>query len=299
VPFFRTPVSALGAGAFIISFSSIFSKLSGEEPIVNAFYRMFFGAVFLLALAYFSKSRFLFNRSLFYSALAGIFLSCDLVLWHTGIELVGPGLSTLLANFQVFFLAFYDAVAEKKPPSLKLFSGMVLAMCGLYILVSPGWEFDGGGFRNGVFFSLGAGALYSCFTILMKKSSQTPEPIDKIASISSASVASFLFLGVLAYASGGDLIVESGKDIAVLTVYGVLCQGLGWVLITGAIRAVPLGVTGLVLLLQPTLSWVWEVIIFAKPVVFSDITGALLAMSAIYIGGTAGVKKNVKDGRNR
>ena len=35
---------------------------------------------------------------------AGVFFSLDLWFWHRSIIYIGPGLSTLLANFQVFIL---------------------------------------------------------------------------------------------------------------------------------------------------------------------------------------------------
>ncbi|QAR32010.1 DMT family transporter [Geovibrio thiophilus] len=280
----KSPLAALTAGAFIISFSSIFARLSTETPVVNGFYRMMFGAVFLTALAFLSGSRFRLGRSALYSAFAGVLLGTDMVFWHTGIDYVGPGLATLLANFQVFFLAVYDVTVEKKPISRRLFFAMLLAVSGLYLLVSPGWSMEGGSFRTGVAASLIAGVFYTGFTIFIKKSSQTVNPLDKTASIASACVASAVFLCMAVFAAGENLVVESPKDLGILIVYGVICQGVGWVLITGAIRAVRLSVVGLVLLLQPTLSWVWEVLIFSKPVIFTDLAGAALAMAAIYLG---------------
>jgi len=279
----RSPLAALTAGAFIISFSSIFSRLSSEAPVVNGFYRMFFGAVFLIFLALLTGSRFKVGRSMVYSALAGVLLGTDMVFWHTGIEYVGPGLATLLANFQVFFLAFYEISIEKKPASKRLFAAMLLAVAGLYLLVSPGWN-AGEDFQKGVFFSLTAGMFYAFFTIFIKKSSQVINPLEKTASIASACAASAVFLFAGTFLMGENLIVESTGDLGILLVYGIVCQGVGWVLITGGIRSVRLSIVGLVLLLQPTLSWVWEVIIFSKPVAATDIAGALLAMIAIYLG---------------
>ncbi len=280
----KHPLAGLTAGAFIISFSSIFARLSTEAPVVNGFYRMMFGAVFLIALAFFTGSRFSFGRSMLYSAFAGVLLGTDMVFWHTGIDYIGPGLATLLANFQVFFLAAYDVAVEKKRVSGRLLLAMLLAVAGLYLLVSPGWSLSGGNFRTGVAASLIAGVFYAGFTIFIKKSSQTARPLDKTASIASACTASAVYLFGAVFLMGENPAVESTRDLGILLAYGFICQGVGWVLITGAIRAVRLSVVGLVLLLQPTLSWVWEVLIFSKAVTLTDITGALLAMAAIYLG---------------
>ena len=43
---------------------------------------------------------------------------------------------------------------------------------------------------------------------------------------------------------------------------------------------------GLILLLQPTLAFIWDVLFFARPTGVVDALGAGLALTAIYIGGT-------------
>ena len=41
---------------------------------------------------------------------------------------------------------------------------------------------------------------------------------------------------------------------------------------------------GLALLLQPTLSFVWDVVFFARPMTATDFAGAAIALVAIYLG---------------
>lgn len=46
--FYKHPVPVLIFGAFIISFSSVFVKTSQVPALVSAFYRVFFGCLFLV-----------------------------------------------------------------------------------------------------------------------------------------------------------------------------------------------------------------------------------------------------------
>ena len=62
-------------------------------------------------------------------------------------------------------------------------------------------------------------------------------------------------------------------------------QGLGWLLISRGIPYVEATRAGLVLLLQPALAFVWDILFFARPIGETDAVGALLALSAIYFGG--------------
>ena len=56
------------------------------------------------------------------------------------------------------------------------------------------------------------------------------------------------------------------------------------VLITFGITKVEASRVGLILLLQPTLAYLWDILFFAKPIIPLEITGAILALIAIYLG---------------
>jgi len=47
---------------------------------------------------------------------------------------------------------------------------------------------------------------------------------------------------------------------------------------------VPASRVGLILLLQPTLAFIWDVLIFARPFGTQEIAGAALAIAAIGLG---------------
>ena len=71
-----------------------------------------------------------------------------------------------------------------------------------------------------------------------------------------------------------------------LAAYGVLCQGVGWIVISWAVVRVEASRVGLLLLLQPTLTFVWDILFFGRPTTTVEILGASLTLVAIYFGST-------------
>jgi drug/metabolite transporter (DMT)-like permease len=66
--------------------------------------------------------------------------------------------------------------------------------------------------------------------------------------------------------------------------YGVTGQVLGGVLISSALAFVSAVRVGLILLLQPTLSYAWDVWFFDHPMTPVQVAGAVIALIAIYVG---------------
>jgi drug/metabolite transporter (DMT)-like permease len=73
--------------------------------------------------------------------------------------------------------------------------------------------------------------------------------------------------------------------------YGVVSQALAWILITRGFVRLETSVAGLILLLQPALSFVWDVLFFARPTDLLEVFGTFLTFYAIYLGATSRVKE--------
>ena len=76
-----------------------------------------------------------------------------------------------------------------------------------------------------------------------------------------------------------------------LLALGGFSQVAGWLLITNALPKMRASLSGLILLLQPALAFVWDVLLFQRPTTALNWTGVGLALAAIYLGLTAGSKK--------
>ena len=91
-------------------------------------------------------------------------------------------------------------------------------------------------------------------------------------------------LGLSAMLEGQSLAVPTLADLGWLTAYGVLSHCLGYILIVSSLPQVSTTEAGIALLLQPTLSFAWDVLFFARPMTAVELTGAVITLAAIYLG---------------
>src|SRR4029078_11365692 len=75
--------------------------------------------------------------------------------------------------------------------------------------------------------------------------------------------------------------VQAWASLLGLALFG---QVFGWVLLTRAMPQLPASLIGLLLLLQPALSFVLDVILFARPTHAFDWLGVALSLAGIFIG---------------
>src|SRR4030042_5625393 len=152
------------AGAVLLSFSAVFVKWAHVGPTMAGFYRMFFGALLLLGAILVKKER-LYHGSHHLKTvfICGLLFALDITLWHRSIHFIGPGLATLMANFQVFFLALFGTIILKEKSGWKLFVSIPTAILGLYLIVAPNWSALGEEYRAGVTIALLAAISYSAY----------------------------------------------------------------------------------------------------------------------------------------
>ena len=94
----------------------------------------------------------------------------DLWLWHRSILLVGPGLATLLANAQVFFMALAGVLLFREPLGLRFACGVLLAFFGLWLMLGGDWASLPADYRWGVWLGLATGLAYAVYNIGIKRS---------------------------------------------------------------------------------------------------------------------------------
>jgi drug/metabolite transporter (DMT)-like permease len=87
--------------------------------------------------------------------------------------------------------------------------------------------------------------------------------------------------------NGDSFAIPDLKSLSALMSLGLFSQTIGWLLIAGALPKIQASFTGLILLLQPSLSFVWDVVFFNRPTDLLNWTGVLLTLTAIYMGLTA------------
>lgn len=275
----------LFAGAVMISFSPVFVTLVSVSPTTSAFYRVLIGGV-LLAVVWLVRARSprLDRRAAFALAAAAAFFALDLWFWHRSIIYIGAGLSTLLANLQVFFMIAAGALLLRESPTRRQWLSALVAIAGLGIMIGPAWGEPAPNYRLGVLLGVltaGSYAGYLLFLRTARARSPTGAPVREVAVVS---LVTAMFLGGAATIEGESLVVSTMVDIGWLAAYGVFAHALGVMLIASSLNKVSPAQTGIALLLQPALSFFWEVLFFGRVVTLLEMGGAALTLAAIYLG---------------
>lgn len=93
-------------------------------------------------------------------------------------------------------------------------------------------------------------------------------------------------LVLLGYAMAIDesLAIVDGQTLVMLIIYGVLVQFVGGLLVNRSTGASSLGVAGLILLLEPVITYFIDVMFLGKASSSFQLCGALLTIFAVYIG---------------
>ncbi len=284
----KGPHLRLFLGAVLISLSPVWVKLVSVSPTTSGFYRVAIGSVTVAVLMVLARQRLrLSKRAWILVGLAGAFFSLDLFFWHRSIIYVGPGLSTLLANFQVFIMMFAGVVLLRQKPSVTQLLAVPLALVGLVMIVGLDWQGLPGDYRRGVIFGLLTAIMYAGYLLSLRGARVGSENRLPLAEVAVVSIVCTLLLVVIAQVEGVSLAVPDSSDIKWLLCYGILSHSFGALLLASSLPQVSTTEAGLALLLQPTLSFVWDVLFFGRPMQPVEIAGAAIALAAIYLGSRA------------
>jgi drug/metabolite transporter (DMT)-like permease len=281
----RTAVFRLVTGAVMISFSGVWVKVSHVTPASSAFYRVLFGGFLLLAAAVWRREVKWPNiRQLALATTGGGFLALDLLFYHSSIFYVGPGLGTILPNFQVFILAAVGILFLGEKLRWSLLTAIALAFSGLFLIVGIDWASLDSSYKVGIYFGLGAAFCYAWFLLSLRKLQAEQAGVSIFFALMAVSFVTALFLAAEIIHSGGTFAIPDLQSLTSLAALGLFSHTLGWVIITNALPHIRASLSGLILLLQPALAFVWDVLLFQRPTSAINWLGVLVVLSAVYLG---------------
>lgn len=277
----RRAIVGMLTGAVMISTAAPLVKAAEAEPLTAAFYRMVVGAVALILIAVLrGESPAAGWRHFFRAAPAGLFFTFDLYLWHESIGLVGPGLATILVNLQVILLGIAGFLVFKESVTWRFYAGIACIVPGVWLLIGAGH--GDATFGRGVIYGLLAAVAYAGFVLSMRLTQSAKDSPPPSINLAYASIWTGMGTVVLALSTGvfDFWRIPSPKIGLLLLAYGVVCQAIGWLMITRSSPNLPAALIGLFLLIQPALSFVWDVAFFGRATSWLDVFG----MTAVLVG---------------
>lgn len=285
---FNKSILLLLAGVLLFSCSASSVAMAHVGPIATAFYRMWFAAMILCVVLIVRNQWQTGSLASFaWPAASGIFLAIDLMLWHESIKIIGPGLGSVLTNFQIFFLMLFGIVFLKERPRWWFYLAMPLAIFGLTLVVGVDWPGTTERYKLGVALGFLSGLGYAASVLCLKQSQShaaSMPPMQNMAFLC-LTASGFLFLASLWY--GESLAIPDRVTLGSLLIYGILVQVVGWMMVSRALPHVSAAVAGLVFLIEPVLTVILDNAFFGLQLSWLRVTGIVLTLGMVYVGSNA------------
>lgn len=286
------------AGAALIGSNGLMVRFAETPPTISAFYRMLFAGLMLAGAVALQRGwRRMPRQVWWWGAAAAAAFAADLWLWHRSILLVGPGLATLLANGQVFFMALAGAVLFGERVGPRFVGGIGLAFLGLYLMLGGDWATLPAGYRWGVWAGLGTGFCYAVYNIALRRTQREAHSAGVAAGHARAPIAQVLavialmcavLLGMAGVAEGSSFAIPSWRSLGWLLLLAGFGHCLSWVLISRAMAHLGVAVIGLLLLLQPVVAFLLDLVVLDLEVEPRAWLGLALTLAGIFLAGLRG-----------
>lgn len=286
----NTAIVQLLVGAAIIGTNGLMVRYAGTPPTISAFWRMLLSGLLLAALV---QSRHgwqpLSCKAWMWIALPSVAFALDLWMWHRSILLVGPGLATLLANAQVFFMALAGLLIFGERLTLRFVIGVLLSFFGLWLLLGGDWAKLPSEYRWGVWLGLATGVAYAAYNIGIKRSqaeaalTSTRAPVEQVLCL--AAFGSALVLGGMGLAEGASFAIPSWKSFGILLVLAAIGHCLSWILISRSIAVLSVALVGLLLLFQPMVAYLLDVALGLQDPGPRQWVGLVVTLVGIFVAG--------------
>jgi drug/metabolite transporter (DMT)-like permease len=155
----------LHAAIFLAGFTGVLGRLITINEGLLVWYRMFFSAVFLLALSFFSKKiKFLPWRQALPLIGIGAIVALHWVFFYGSVKYANVSVSLVCFSTMGFFSAFLDPlISKRKMDLIEILLGLMV-MLGVYLI----FHFDQA-YRWGIIYGIISSILAAVFTIINKK----------------------------------------------------------------------------------------------------------------------------------
>ena len=286
-------------GGVVVSFAPILYALSDANPLTGAFFRMAYAIPFLLLIIWFRKAKDprTINTRLI-AVIAGFAFSLDFLAYHSTVDWIGTGIGTLIGNSQVIIVTLMSWWLFGERPNLSILISLPIVMIGLVLISGvldddPYGEYPVRGVVAGVFTAI----FYSAFLIIYRFANRELAPAVNLQFDSTVGCA--IGLLILSFLPLQSIYVEPIDFEPKFPTHGwllalaFLSQVTGWLAIAYSLPRLPAAYTSFAILLQPTFTIIWGIILLSESPSMQQAIGMFLILGSIIAVNTSG---SVKDG---
>tara|TARA_B100000282_G_C31635995_1_gene446142 strand:- start:141 stop:932 length:792 start_codon:yes stop_codon:yes gene_type:complete len=228
---------------------------------------------------------------------AGFAFSLDFLAYHSTVDWIGTGIGTLIGNSQVIIVTLLSWWLFGERPNLSILISLPIVMIGLVLISgilddNPYGEHPVRGVIAGVFTAI----FYSAFLIIYRFANRELAPAVNLQFDSTAGCA--IGLLILSFLPLQSIHVEPINFELVMPMHGwllslaILSQVVGWLAIAYSLPRLPAAYTSFAILLQPTLTIVWGILLLSESPSLQQAIGMFLILGSIIAVTTSGSVDN-------
>ena len=294
----QKPMGIAMFGGVVVSFAPILYALSDANPLTGAFFRMAYAIPFLLLIIWFRKAKDSRTRNTrVIAVIAGFAFSLDFLAYHSTVDWIGTGIGTLIGNSQVIIVTLMSWWLFGERPNLSILISLPIVMIGLVLISGvldddPYGEYPVRGVIAGVFTAI----FYSAFLIIYRFANRELAPAVNLQFDSTVGCA--IGLLILSFLPLQSIYVEPIDFEFKFPTHGwllalaFLSQVTGWLAIAYSLPRLPAAYTSFAILLQPTFTIVWGIILLSESPSIQQAIGMFLILGSIIVVTTSGNSKN-------
>lgn len=274
------PRIILFIGIVCVSIFPILVKVTPVSELVSVFYRLGIAAFLFLITALISGSfKVVRKRMMFLAIISGILFAADIAVWNMAISLSSATQASLLTNLAPVWVGIGAYFFLKDKPRPNFWIGTIFALFGMAFLV--GWKyflaFD---FDKGFVLAVLSSLIYAVYIIISKR---VLNELSVLNFMTWSMLAAAVFLFTLMLVFKVDAIGFSYATWSSLLVQGIVCQFLGWLCISYALKNMRANRVSLSLLLSVVLTGFFAWLFIGEKITGEMIFGGFLVLVGIAI----------------
>lgn len=268
-------------GIVFIGLSPIWVALADASPATATFFRSIYALPVLTVIWFWGRKndgRSWRARTL--AVASGFLLALDLTMWHQSIVYIGAGLSTILANTQVVFVAMLAWLFHRETPTKAAFQIIPVILIGAVCISGLGQDSAYGVAPvAGTVLGVTSGLLYALFLLIFRASNRglAPPAGPLLDATMGASVATLVLgqfdpgfsLGIAWPSHGYLLALALGSQVA------------GWLMITYTLPRLAALETSVLLLVQPMVSLILASLLLSERISWLQGLGIFLVVGGV------------------
>lgn len=273
------PKASLVIGILCISFSPIFVKLAGAEPLASGFYRIFIAWLCLLPYCIIKGYLKIGRKELIIALIGGVVFGADIAVWNLSLVKISATVSTLIANLAPVWVGLISYLIFKKKSGKLFWIGTWVAILGMVVLV---------GYQNilslqfniGIPLALLASFFYAIYIVITRGILQK---ISTITFMFYNMLAGSVFLLIINLFQHNQLVAFSTTAWLCFLGMGLLCQLAGWLTINHTLRFLESTKVSIALLSQTVIAGFLAILLLNEKLELKEIIGSVIVLGGIAI----------------